>query len=56
MAKILGDGQRRRPQAFAELQSYYLFNDNEVEYQGRSIVVGGAVGEANAATGWYCCW
>ncbi len=27
MAKILGDGQDQRTQAFAELQSYYLFND-----------------------------
>ncbi|MET3119278.1 transposase [Undibacterium sp. GrIS 1.8] len=27
VAKILGDGQRRRTQAFAELQSYNLFDD-----------------------------
>ena len=27
MAKILGDGQRQRTQAFAELQSYYRFDD-----------------------------
>ncbi|AMO93303.1 transposase, IS21 family domain protein [Collimonas fungivorans] len=27
VAKILGDGQCRRTQAFAELQSYYLFED-----------------------------
>lgn len=27
MAKILGNGQRRRTQAFAELQSHYLFKD-----------------------------
>ncbi len=27
MTKILGDGQRGRSQAFAELQSYYLFDD-----------------------------
>jgi len=27
VARILGDGQRQRTQAFAELQSYYLFDD-----------------------------
>ncbi len=32
MAKILGDGKRRRTQAFGELQSYYVFDDKFWHY------------------------
>ena len=59
MAKILGDGQRRRTQAFAELQSYYLFDDKfgrpaKGNDKGK---VEGLVGYSRRVTSWcHCRW
>ena len=34
VAKILGDGRRRRTRAFTEIQSHYLFDDGSGVRQG----------------------
>ena len=39
MARILGDGRRKRTRVFSELQSHYLFEDCDDEYRATSARV-----------------